>query len=84
MKSNKFFDNDPVIINSKADSNFRVIKNLVKAENNLNLIQNRVKVLQLNENKNHSKLQNQIQLIEKIMKVRNNHAEDVEKVVFLI
>jgi len=42
----------------------------VDAENNVRVAHNRIKVLQMNDNKNSSKIANQLGLIHKIEKVR--------------
>lgn len=51
--------------------NFNVIKNLKEAEGQCELLKNRIKILQLNDERNVKKIQNNQIKIEKIQLVRN-------------
>ena len=60
---------------SAQESSFRAVKNLLEAEKNIEIIKNRIKVLQLNEEKNLNKINMQKEQIEKLNMVKNEHLE---------
>lgn len=70
MREIDSFEKDPVIKNSKQESNFRAIKHLMEAEDSIRIAHNRIRVLQINEQKNVLRINNQMGLINKIQEAR--------------
>lgn len=48
MKHSESFNNDPVVMQTRADSSFRAVKVLVDTENTLRVAHNRIRVLEVN------------------------------------
>jgi hypothetical protein len=70
MKNSEILEKHPVLKRNKQDSSFRALKKLVEAENNVRVAHNRIRALQINDDINSYRMQNQLGLLTKIKHIR--------------